>query len=246
MLIVSVLPCIAFAQNYYGISFNNVTHKTEKGSVIISFDVSFSKNLRGSNVTLGVKAYVNPFKQQDVDDIMSYCKCLNNRFEDVFSGKNLIVQHGTYRNVVLSVPRSAIRNAIEGYGKFRISFFPCVVIDDITETYIQNYSRPISYTYTFDPPSNSNYFPRKTAYEHKTKDNFNSLVFYPDGSCESNGYILMEDGWPMRGSANGTYYILGRTIHITWLGEVKEELFEQRDDQYLYQKGKIEYRRVRE
>lgn len=244
----------AFAQDDcvdYGITISNISHKTDKGSVIISFDVSFSEILMGKTVTLGVKAYVNPYKLQDVDDIMHSCNCLNYRFEDVFSGKNLYVQHRTYRNVVLSVPRSAIRKAIDGYGKFRITFLPCVVYDNEIETFIQCGPRPVSYNYTFNPPSNSNsnsihYFSRRTTYERKTADNYIALDFYPDGRCESNGYIYMEDGWPMRGSAKGSYYVQGKTIHITWEGDAKEVLYEQKDDQNLYQNGKIEYRRVRE
>ena len=86
------------------------------------------------------------------------------------------------------------------------------------------------------------YFPARTSFSRKTNDSSTTMVFYPDGTCTSDGYIMIED-WPMQGSAKGKYYFQGRTIYITWDGDVREA-YEQKSDLNLYKNGKLEYYRI--
>lgn len=65
------------------------------------------------------------------------------------------------------------------------------------------------------------YFSVKTQFYAETPTDQQTVTYYPNGTCFSVGYILIDDYW-MKGTSKGTYYIKNNIIYVTWDGCVKE------------------------
>jgi hypothetical protein len=149
------LPVAMFAQDDnvdWGISIYNVRYKTDNDKVTFVFDASFPNMVQGEEARFGVKAYINPQKSGDYDYITEYCQPLNESFEDVLSGVKRIINRKVYRDVVVTIPNSAIQRAIGRPGQFNVSFFVCVFVDvHDFDSYLLCHPKPFSRIYTIRP-----------------------------------------------------------------------------------------------
>ena len=78
-----------------------------------------------------------------------------------------------------------------------------------------------SYTRTSNSTYTSHYFSLNTVFYAETPTIKNTVTYYPNGNCSSIGYILNEGYW-MKGTSQGKYYIKNNTIYVTWDGEINE------------------------
>lgn len=135
------------------VDFGPVSAKANNGDISFSFKVTLSSfdDDNPGKVAFGAKAFLNPEKKTDIEDVWWKCKNLGQYYEDIFSRVETDVQNKTY-NVKLTVPSSAIEKAIGKNGTYYVSFVMCAVIEGYSvDPYVFRSEIPFLCTYTIKP-----------------------------------------------------------------------------------------------
>lgn len=149
-----------------------------------------------------------------------------------YRGNSLIVTHR-----IVVKPRTFSRMLPDGFSMSSIGNCNKIVCSEtgisVGKTRNSSQSSGQSYSKSNNTITNANtksYFSKETYFYGEDADNRLGVTYYPNGTCNLDGYIRDDESW-IRGTSQGSYYIKNNTLYVTW-DEWINENYKLENNQY--------------